>query len=163
MIGCPYLYCVLKVNINPAPGCAGERFSSAQSGRSYFEADPGTCTTYTRVHDTLSWVRKNYIKHCRRKSLGPSDPGKVSFKVLGCEWDSNQQLVHTNHPESQVTPARKRRPRTRNRTTRRVALLTTSALSSGSRSPRLIECNTLPVVFGDHGKSNFEFSPEISF
>jgi hypothetical protein len=152
-----------KVNINLAGGCTGERFSSAQSGRSYFEIDPETCTAYTRVHDTLSWVRKNYIKHCRRKSLGPSNPGKVSFKVLGCEWDSNQQLVHASRPEPQVTPARKRRPRNRNRITRRVAPLTTSAPSSGSRSPRLIECNALPVVFGDYGKSNFEFNPEISF
>ncbi|KAI1812705.1 hypothetical protein GGS20DRAFT_520025 [Poronia punctata] len=144
----------------------GKRFASGQSGRSYFEVDPSTCTTYTRAHDTLSWVQRNYIRHCRRKSLGPLNPEKVGFKILGCEWDADQQSALVKKPEPQATqtrPKRKKRAGVRNRARRNTApSQRSSTLDPTSQSHQLIECNTLPVVFGDNGKSKFDFSLEIS-
>lgn len=156
-------------------GKPGERFASGGVGRTYFEADPESCTAHTRVHETLSWVRNSYLAHCKRKSLGPSQPQNVSFKVLACEWDADQTLAPAKRPAAQVAPKRRRRTRTypRTRTTSALASssassasIAQSAQSSSSSSTNAAsvmptDTNPLPVVFGDGGKSKFNFSLEI--
>ncbi|KAI3332734.1 hypothetical protein F4824DRAFT_503725 [Ustulina deusta] len=138
-----------------------ERFSSGEGGRTYFEVDPESCRTHTRVYETLSWLRNSYIVHCMCKSQGPPRPENVRFKVLGCEWDSDQKLAPPKRLGTQTTPTRKKR--SRNHTS---DLTTTSQSSStvvyGS-VPQPPSASTLPVVFGDAGKSNFDFSLEIPY
>lgn len=137
-----------------------ERFASSEGGRTYFEVDPESCTTHTRVYETLSWLRNSYITHCRSKSRGPPRPENVNFKVLACEWDSDQKLAPTKRPATQTTSMRKKR--SRNRTSDP----TTSSQSSvfvDDSSSQSSSANTLPVVFGDAGKSKFDFSLEILY
>ncbi|KAI0393226.1 hypothetical protein F5Y17DRAFT_317385 [Xylariaceae sp. FL0594] len=144
--------------------CTGEWFSTAHSGRIYFEVDPTRCTTYTRVFDTLDWVRKHYIKYCRRRSLGPSDPEEVSFKILASEWDSSHPQYRVNESKSQATPPRKKLRRRHGHALARAPppLRCPAPSLPLNNSGPVIECNTLPVVFGDDDKSNFEFRPDIT-
>ncbi|KAI1182543.1 hypothetical protein F5B17DRAFT_184411 [Nemania serpens] len=135
-----------------------ERFASGEGGRTYFEADPESCTTHTRVYETLSWLRNSYISHCRSKSRGPPRPENVRFKVLACEWDPDQKLAPTKRPATQATSIKKKRVRNRNSDP------TTSSQSSvfvDDSSSSSTSANTLPVVFGDSGRSKFGFSLEI--
>ncbi|KAI0550394.1 hypothetical protein F4679DRAFT_209830 [Xylaria curta] len=129
--------------------CQAE-FANGECGRTYFEVDTESCTTHTRVHETLSWLRNNYIVHCRCKSQGPSDPENVCFGVLGCEWDSDQRLA----PTKRATPTKKKR--FRNHNPLRNIIMNPS-------SPQPLNHSTLPVVFGDLGKSRFDFDLKISY
>ncbi|KAI3323951.1 hypothetical protein HD806DRAFT_78753 [Xylariaceae sp. AK1471] len=130
-----------------------ERFSSGERGRTYFEVDPESCTTHTRVYETLSWLRTNYIAHCLGKYKGPSHPENVRFKILTCEWDSDQKLAPVKRQGTQTTTRKKR---TWKRTWNRTSDLITS--SQNSSVPQPTNANSLPVVFGDGGKSKFIFS-----
>ncbi|KAI8634476.1 hypothetical protein F5Y19DRAFT_212545 [Xylariaceae sp. FL1651] len=143
------------------PGRCRERFSCGEGGRTYFEVDADSCTTHTRVFETLSWLRNNYIVHCMCKSQGPPRPERVQFKILACEWDSDQKLASVKRPEVQSTPARKKR--SRNRTSD----LTNSSLGLNTSTAALplnsTDACALPVVFGDDGKSKFDFTLEIPY
>ncbi|TGJ87233.1 hypothetical protein E0Z10_g1520 [Xylaria hypoxylon] len=133
-----------------------ERFASGGGGRTYFEVDPESCTTHTHVYETLSWLRKSYLVHCMCKSQGPSRPENVRFKVLGCEWDSDQKLAP---PKRQTTPIRKKR--TRNHTSNLAMFTPDSSMFVCGSLPHTTNTHPLPVVFGDGGKSKFDFSLEI--
>ncbi|GAP88630.2 hypothetical protein SAMD00023353_3300750 [Rosellinia necatrix] len=143
----------------PVSRGTGERFASGGSGRTYFEVDPESCTTHTRVHETLSWLRNNYLAHCRRKSLGPSQPENVRFKVLACEWDSDQKLVPPKRVGIQTTLTRKRRARIH--TLSPTTPSPSSPAGGNGSTPLPANTSPLPVVFGDAGKSKFDFSLEI--
>ncbi|KAJ8124896.1 hypothetical protein O1611_g8743 [Lasiodiplodia mahajangana] len=135
-----------------------ERFASGEGSRTYFEVDSESCTTHTRVHETLSWLRNNYINHCMCKSRGPPRPETVRFKVLACEWDSDQKLAPTKRSGTQATPSKKRRTRSRTsdlRTSSQNVIISNDSLSQPTN------VNILPVVFGDGGKSKFDFSLEV--
>ncbi|KAI1156594.1 hypothetical protein F4825DRAFT_263108 [Nemania diffusa] len=135
-----------------------EKFASGEGGRTYFEVDPESCTTHTRVHETLSWIRNNYICHCISRSQGPPRPANVRFKVLACEWDSDQKLAATKRTATQTTPVKKKR--TRNRTPGyRTSPQNLTIVDDPLSQPTNI--NILPVVFGDAGKSKFDFSLKI--
>ncbi|KAI1129858.1 hypothetical protein F5Y10DRAFT_143546 [Nemania abortiva] len=136
----------------------GERFASGEGGRTYFEVDPESCTTHTRVHETLSWLRDNYVHHCMCKSRGPPRPEKVRFKILACEWDSDQKLAPPKRAGVQMTPTKKRR--TRSRTSNHGASSQSFIIADDSLS-QPTNVNILPVVFGDAGKSKFDFSLEV--
>ncbi|KAI0432671.1 hypothetical protein F5Y09DRAFT_339406 [Xylaria sp. FL1042] len=142
-------------------GGHGERFASGEGGRTYFEVDPEACKTHTRVHETLSWLRNNYIAHCMCKFRGPPRPENVRFKILGCEWDADQKLAPPKRLGIPTTPTRKKRWRNS------VSNLTVSSQSSStvvySSSSQPTNVSILPVVFGDDGKSKFNFSLEIPY
>ncbi|KAI0537725.1 hypothetical protein GGR58DRAFT_330156 [Xylaria digitata] len=133
-----------------------ERFTSGRGGRTYFEVDPETCTTQTRVYETLAWLQNNYLSHCMCKSRGPSRPDSVRFKVLGCEWDSDQKLAP---PKRQTALTRKKR--TRKHTSNLTIPPLDPSTSTYGYLPRTLNTNPLPVVFGDGGKSKFDFTLEI--
>ncbi|KAI0099276.1 hypothetical protein GGR51DRAFT_535483 [Nemania sp. FL0031] len=135
-----------------------ERFASSEGRRTYFEVDPESCKTHTRVHETLSWLRSNYINHCMCKSRGPPRPENVHFKVLACEWDSDQKLPPPKRTVTQTTPTKKRR--TRSRTSGRRTSSRGITIAGGSLS-QPTNVNILPVVFGDAGKSKFNFTLEV--
>ncbi|KAI1169474.1 hypothetical protein F4777DRAFT_573007 [Nemania sp. FL0916] len=137
-----------------------EKFLSGEGGRTYFEIDPESCTTHTHVYETLSWLRGNYVAYCTRRSRGPSRPESVNFKILACEWNSDQQLAPTKRPGTQATLTRKKRSKSRTRSS------TTSlqnTLPNGNVSSQPITESLLPVAFGDGGKSKFEFSFEVPY
>ncbi|KAI0401534.1 hypothetical protein F4802DRAFT_425570 [Xylaria palmicola] len=134
------------------------RFASGINGRTYFEADLETCTTHTRVHETLTWLRNNYIIHCMRKSRGPSQPGAVRFGVLACEWDPDQKLVPAKRFAIKKAPVRKNQIRKR---VSRFTPKTSSTIYDGPCAGHT-KVDTLPVVFGNGGKSEFDFSLDYS-
>ncbi|KAI1281577.1 hypothetical protein F5Y07DRAFT_264365 [Xylaria sp. FL0933] len=139
----------------------GEWFASGEGGRTYFEVDPEACKTHTRVHETLSWLRNNYVAHCTCKSQGPPRPENVRFKILGCEWDADQKLAPPKRVGMPMTPTRKIRSRN--------GILDVTIPSQSSStivydpSSQAMDISPLPVVFGDNGKSKFEFSLEIPY
>ncbi|KAI0450407.1 hypothetical protein F5B21DRAFT_491155 [Xylaria acuta] len=140
----------------PDPNRPQAKFASGECPRIYFEVDPESCTTHTRVHETLSWLRNNYIVHCKSKSRGPSDPEDVRFGVLGCEWDSDQELAPAQRLGTQTrAPTKKKRPRNHPSSRNSSIVFKASLLQPTNPS-------TLPVVFGDAGKSQFDFSVDIS-
>ncbi|KAI1471041.1 uncharacterized protein F4812DRAFT_164498 [Daldinia caldariorum] len=142
-------------------GDKGESFASGEGGRTYYEVDPQLCKVNTHVFRTLSWVRENYIAHCQKYSKGSADPKKVKFKVLTCEWDT-EELVPTKQQEpvpSRVVSAYKRQKT-------RVQNLTDSfkKMSLGDApDPSAKSYSGLPVVFGDGGKSKFDFTVRVPF
>ncbi|KAI1431971.1 hypothetical protein GGR50DRAFT_697495 [Xylaria sp. CBS 124048] len=148
---------------NHEPDCnrPSEGFASGEDGRTYFEVDPNSCTTHTRVYETLSWLQSSYVAHCKSKSRGPTNPENVRFKVLGCEWDSNVKLVSTRPTVST------RKKRSRNHTSDASTMTTISSqnsiVSPGGAVYKTTGSNALPVVFGDGGKSKFEFSMEVPY
>ena len=136
-----------------------QRLASGEDGRSYFEVDPNNHRMHTRVHETLSWLRNNYIAHCMCKSQGPAQPEKVRFGILGCEWEADQKLA----PSKRLEPLR-------SSTRRKISKRQASSFTSYSRSSSVVrhgppaqpgDSNTLPIVFGDARKSNFNFSLQI--
>ncbi|KAI0185329.1 hypothetical protein EV127DRAFT_208377 [Xylaria flabelliformis] len=132
-------------------------FANGECGRTYFEVDRESCTTHTRVHETLLWLRSNYIVHCKCKSQGPPNPENVRFGVLGCEWDSDQRLALTKRLGNQTTtPTKKKRPRNHNPSRNRPIICNLS-------SPQPLNPSPLPVVFGDLGKSRFDFKLKIDY
>ncbi|KAI1754948.1 hypothetical protein F4782DRAFT_528298 [Xylaria castorea] len=130
-------------------------FTNGECGRTYFEVDPESCTTHTRVHETLTWLRNNYVVHCKCKSRGPSNPENVRFGVLGCEWDSDQKLAPAKRLGIQ-TMAPTKKKRSRNHTSRNLSIVFKASLSQP------INHTNLPVVFGDSGKSQFDFNLNVS-
>ncbi|KAI1656244.1 hypothetical protein F4813DRAFT_390927 [Daldinia decipiens] len=144
-----------------ACGDKGESFASGEGGRTYYEVDPQLCKVNTHVFRTLSWVRENYIAYCQKYSKGQADPEKVKFKVLTCEWDTDE-LVPAKQQEpisGRVTSAYKRQK------TRGVSLTDSfRKMSIGDTpAPDTKLYSGLPVVFGDGGKSKFEFTMEVPF
>ncbi|KAI1736388.1 hypothetical protein F4680DRAFT_259750 [Xylaria scruposa] len=131
-------------------------FANGECGRTYFEVDTESCTTHTRVHETLSWLRSNYIVHCKCKSQGPSNPENVCFGVLGCEWDSDQRLAPIKRLGT-TTSTKKKRSRNHN-LSRNLSII----INPSSPQPQPLNPSTLPVVFGDLGKSRFDFNLNIS-
>ncbi|KAI1826813.1 hypothetical protein F4861DRAFT_16343 [Xylaria intraflava] len=136
-----------------------ERFASGEGGRTYFEADPSSCTTHTRVYETLAWLQSNYVMTCRRKSQGPSNPERVRFKVLACEWDADQKLLPTKHLGTQTTHIK--RKRTKNHNSNPTTSSQNSSVTSGGPLHQPTNASALPVVFGDASRSKFEFTLEI--
>ncbi|KAI0420340.1 hypothetical protein F5X98DRAFT_25124 [Xylaria grammica] len=137
------------------PGRPWERFASSRGGRTYFEVNPEACTTHTHVYETLSWLRSNYLVHCKCKSQGPPRPEAVRFKVLGCEWDADQKL---SPPKRQTSLTKKR---AKSHTSDPMISSPDLPRLVYSPSPQIYSTNPLPVVFGDGGKSKFEFSLKI--
>ncbi|KAI0967984.1 hypothetical protein F4678DRAFT_464883 [Xylaria arbuscula] len=158
------------------PGAAGERFATGDGGRTYFEVNLESCKTHTWVYETLAWIRNNYIAHCMSEPQGPPLPEKVRFKVLGCEWEPDQKLSPPKRPATQTTPpARKKRSRNHI-----LNPATSSQRIYGSRFPTPLDAipsqdgyqewlpeppntSTLPVVFGDAGNSNFDFTLKVDY
>ncbi|KAI1492811.1 hypothetical protein F5X96DRAFT_677451 [Biscogniauxia mediterranea] len=135
-----------------------ERFATGEGERSYYEVDQRSCKMNTNVFTLLSWVQENYIAHCRRIPKSHSNPETVKFKVLGCEWNTDQQLVPVKYQETQALPARKKRSRAQAPDLPRT--LRNPVEDDVSRGvPMSLE--TLPVVFGDGAKSKFEFTMEV--
>ncbi|KAI8949917.1 hypothetical protein F4801DRAFT_383808 [Xylaria longipes] len=131
-------------------------FASGECGRIYFEVDSESCKTHTHVHETLSWLRNNYIVHCKCKSRGPSNPENVRFGVLGCEWDSDQKLAPAKRlGDLGMAPTKKKRSRNHTSSPNSSILFKASLLQPTNP-------NTLPIVFGDAGKSQFDFTLNIS-
>ncbi|KAL7623675.1 hypothetical protein AAE478_005227 [Parahypoxylon ruwenzoriense] len=134
----------------------GERFASGEGGRTYYEADPQYCKVTTHVFKTLEWVRDNYIQHCQKNSKGPADPDKVKFKVLTCEWDS-EELSPVKRQELRADRPLKQQKA-------RAAALADGMKKlslAGASNPNPKISSGLPVVFGDDGQYKFEFSMEI--
>ncbi|KAI0901179.1 hypothetical protein F4806DRAFT_183534 [Annulohypoxylon nitens] len=140
-----------------AYGNKGEHFASGEGGRTYYEVDPQYCKVNTHVFRTLDWVRDNYITHCQKRHKGRSDPEKVKFKVLTCEWDA-EELVPPKRQETRPTRVSNKGHRTR--------------ITSVTEDMKKLKLNDtpnrdtkmyggLPVVFGDGGKSKFEFTIEV--
>ncbi|KAI0834228.1 hypothetical protein F5Y06DRAFT_279253 [Hypoxylon sp. FL0890] len=140
-------------------GDRGEQFASGEGGRTYYEVDPQFCKVNTHVFRTLDWVRDNYITHCKKRSLGRSDPENVKFKVLTCEWDA-EELVPPKRQETKPSRVSNKRHRTR-----------TSNVTDGLKKMNLTETPNpdtnlyggLPVVFGDGGQSKFEFTINVPY
>ncbi|KAI2784145.1 hypothetical protein F4815DRAFT_456974 [Daldinia loculata] len=144
-----------------AYGDKGESFASGEGGRTYYEVDPQLCKVNTHVFRTLSWVRENYITYCQKYSKGSVDPEKVKFKVLTCEWDTDELV-----PAKQQEPISGRVASAYKRQKTRGFSLTDSfrKMSIGDTpTPGAKLYSGLPVVFGDGGKSKFEFTMEIPF
>ncbi|KAI5928186.1 hypothetical protein F4810DRAFT_182356 [Camillea tinctor] len=141
------------------PQDQGERFASGEEGRSYYEIDPRFCKMNTNAFTLLSWVQENYVAHCQRIPKLHRNPESVKFKVLGCEWNTDQQLVPAKPQESQSLSGRRKRPRAHAphhpRTHHKPVV--------NDASPHApMNIDTLPVVFGDGGESKFEFTMEVS-
>lgn len=150
-----YLTLRTPQRFGPGSGAPTTKFASGECSRIYFEVNPETCTTHTRVHETMSWLRNNYVVHCKCKSRGPSNPENVRFGVLGCEWDLDEKLTPVKRWGTQtMTPTKKKR--SRNHTSSGDS----SILLRGSL-PQPTNPSTLPVVFGDAGKSQFDFSLDL--
>lgn len=89
------------------------------------------------------------------------DPEKVKFKVLTCEWDTDELV-----PAKQQEPISGRVASAYKRQKTRGFSLTDSfrKMSIGDTpTPGAKLYSGLPVVFGDGGKSKFEFTMEIPF
>ncbi|XXG96369.1 hypothetical protein Hte_002651 [Hypoxylon texense] len=135
-------------------GDQGEHFASAEGGRAYYEVDPQLCKVNTHVFRTLAWVRENYVSHCRKTGKGSKDPENVKFRVLTCEWDTEELI-----PAKRQEPKSKRSNNKRQGT--RIASLTKSMRKLSLDAATAPDSNLydgLPVVFGDGGQSNFEFT-----
>ncbi|KAI1106413.1 hypothetical protein F4804DRAFT_42800 [Jackrogersella minutella] len=143
-----------------AYGDRGEHFASGEGGRTYYEVDPQHCKVNTHVFRTLEWVRDNYITHCQKRSKGHANPESVKFKVLTCEWDT-EELVPIKQLESKPTRAGNKGYRTQvaNVTHDMKKLKLTDAHRLSTPDTKLY--SGLPVVFGDGGKSKFEFTVEV--
>ncbi|KAI0479501.1 hypothetical protein GGR56DRAFT_673419 [Xylariaceae sp. FL0804] len=148
-----------------------ERFASAERGRAYVDVDPHTCLVFTAVWRTLGWVRRNYLRHCRLRSRGPERPEAVQFKVMTCEWDEAAKLKYRRYryQQSRATHSHPAPPR-RSRPSPSLSLsLSLSALTDAMRNLRLdggpdqaivAASSSLPVFFGDGGRSKFDFTFE---
>ncbi|KAI1389183.1 uncharacterized protein F4822DRAFT_271973 [Hypoxylon trugodes] len=135
----------------------GERFASGEGGRTYYEVDPQLCKVNTHVFRTLSWVSENYVTYCKKRSKGSANPESVKFKVLTCEWDA-EELVPAKRQDVKTTRANIKKQRSR------ISSITKDfkKLSiSNTSGPDTKTYNGLPVVFGDGGKSKFEFTLEV--
>ncbi|KAI1374783.1 hypothetical protein F4677DRAFT_424855 [Hypoxylon crocopeplum] len=145
-------------------GDKGENFVSREVGRTYFEVDPQTCKFNTHVLSALEWARHNYISYCHKRSTGTVDPEKVKFKVLACEWDTDE-LVPVKRQESKPLRSFSKQPKWQ------VATITDDfkrLCISGTDGSVLQKkyggiAHQLPVEFGDGGKSKFEFTFEVPF
>ncbi|KAI6091742.1 hypothetical protein F4821DRAFT_225505 [Hypoxylon rubiginosum] len=139
-------------------GDQGERFASGEGGRTYYEVDPQLCKVNTHVFRTLAWVRDNYITYCKKTSKGPADPESVKFRVLTCEWDTEE-----------LVPAKRQEPKS-NRSSHKRQGSRIASLTKGMRKLSLgaapaVDSNLydgLPVVFGDGGRSSFDFTFQVS-
>ncbi|KAF7533329.1 hypothetical protein G7054_g7181 [Neopestalotiopsis clavispora] len=145
-----------------SPGKHGERFSSG-TGRVYYEVDRNNCNeckVHSHVFNMLEWVQENYVEVCEKKPRGKhQNPKSVKFAVLACEWDTTKLVADkVEQPETAPTLAQKSR-RKRCRKRRRIVNHKDSKIVQAMHALKL-EPNrdTLPVVFGDHGKSSYEFS-----
>ncbi|KAI0885096.1 uncharacterized protein GGS22DRAFT_179707 [Annulohypoxylon maeteangense] len=138
-------------------GNKGEHFASGEGGRTYYEVDPQCCKINTHVFRTLDWVRDNYVTHCQKRHRGRADPEKVKFKVLTCEWDA-EELVPPKRQETKSTRVSNKGHRTRI-TSVTEDLKKLKLNDTQNRDTRMYE--GLPVVFGDGGKSKFEFTIEV--
>ncbi|KAI0513141.1 hypothetical protein F5B22DRAFT_274621 [Xylaria bambusicola] len=138
----------------------GRRFAGSGGGRTYFEVYPEAYKTHTRVRETLSWLRNNYIVHCMSKSQGPARPEQVRFGILGCEWDADQKLTTPKRPGALTTPASRKRSRKRTRSLESCSQ-NSSTVSYGPL-PQPTNVSTFPIVFGDARNSTLNFSLEIS-
>ncbi|KAI1506416.1 hypothetical protein F5X99DRAFT_2205 [Biscogniauxia marginata] len=141
-----------------APKDQGECFASGEGGRTYYEVDRDSCKINTGVFGLLSWVQENYVTHCQKSSKGHHNPENVKFKVLACEWNADQQLAPVKRQEPNPPSVRKKRPRTY-RPDLTGAFRTLAV--DGASSPDSKFPSTLPVVFGDEGKSKFEFTVDV--
>ncbi|KAI0008995.1 hypothetical protein F4779DRAFT_584787 [Xylariaceae sp. FL0662B] len=134
-----------------------EHFACGKGGRTYHEVDRGSWKINTSVYSTLAWVQENYASHCRKYYKRRTDPEKVKFKVLACEWDTDK-LGPIKHQEP-----RSGRPCTKRQRTHGCDLTNSfKKLKLGDlpiSEPERVD--TLPVVFGDCGKSKFEFAIKI--
>ncbi|KAI1084607.1 hypothetical protein F5B20DRAFT_212584 [Whalleya microplaca] len=143
--------------MKPVPRDNGEQFASGKGGRTYYEVDRGSWKINTSVYSTLAWVQENYVSHCRKYYKRRTDPEKVEFKVLACEWDTDKLgPIKRQEPGSG-------RPCTKRQRTRGCDLTNSFKklkLDDGS-VPGPEKSDALAVVFGDGGKSKFEFTMEI--
>ncbi|OTA99868.1 hypothetical protein M426DRAFT_16011 [Hypoxylon sp. CI-4A] len=140
-----------------AYGDKGESFASGEGGRTYYEVDPLYCKVNTHVFRTLDWVRENYVSYCKKRSKGSANPENVKFKVLTCEWDT-EELVPAKRQEVKATRTNNKKQKTR----------VTSVIDSfkklklsDSAQPDTKTYGGLPVVFGDGGRSKFDFTIEV--
>ncbi|KAI0441040.1 hypothetical protein F4803DRAFT_437528 [Xylaria telfairii] len=150
-----YLTLRTPQRVAPGSGASAARFASGECSRIYFEVNPETCTTHTHVHETMSWLRNNYVLHCKFNSRGPSNPETVRFGVLGCEWDLDEKPTPVKRWGTRaMTPAKKKRSRNHKS-------LGDSSILLRESLPQPTNTSTLPVVFGDGGKSQFDFSLDL--
>ncbi|KAJ3570865.1 hypothetical protein NPX13_g5582 [Xylaria arbuscula] len=132
------------------------RFACGQEGRTYFEVDPKSDQIHTRVFTMLPKLRVEYGKYCRREKKGPARPEKVRFGVLGCEWNADEKLTPSGYLESQTNSSGRKRPMQRSRKRPRKPVSIVGPVSQP------VYTSILPVIFGDAGRSHFNFSLEIS-
>ncbi|KAI0180763.1 hypothetical protein GGR52DRAFT_4696 [Hypoxylon sp. FL1284] len=147
-----------RVEAQKEHGEQGDRFATAQPGRTYFEIKPEECKVHTHVFQTLSWVKRHYDLFCETFAWDERVPSKsVQFKVLGCEWDDAQGLV--------AAPIKHRGPKPERTSSKRRSRA--SNPSKGTKNHGVAATPTpdttlydgiLPVVFGDGGKSKFDFT-----
>ncbi|KAI1769936.1 hypothetical protein F4818DRAFT_434766 [Hypoxylon cercidicola] len=140
-------------------GDHGEHFASGEGGRTYYEVDPQLCKVNTHVFRTLAWVRDSYVSYCKKTTMGSADPDNVKFKVLTCEWDMETLVPDQQRPEPKSKRSSSKRKATRvtslTKGMRRLSL-------SASTTPDSKLYDGLPVIFGDGGQSNFEFTFQMS-
>ncbi|CAJ2512081.1 Uu.00g077060.m01.CDS01 [Anthostomella pinea] len=139
----------------------GEQFASGDARRTYYEVDQA-CKINTGVYETLDWVQENYVTYCRRSqgSKGSTNPERVQFKVLACEWTADPK--HTSGASSaDPNPTSRAAFHEKRRSTARIRDLTAAFQDlrlNGDAGPMGAEGIRMPVAFGDGGRSKFEFT-----
>ncbi|KAK7977210.1 hypothetical protein PG988_004700 [Apiospora saccharicola] len=141
----------------------GQKFLSG--GRTYYELDPQDCQLNSKVFGKLNWVRAGYLNYCKEHSERHSNPEKVKFWVLGCEWDY-EQLEHRQnaaHLAKTRTPRRKAHTRRNAKmadVTKMMEKMEVSGNKGGSRD--FEQPDGLPVKFGGDNESTYEFEFSVS-
>lgn len=132
-------------------------------GLTYLEVDRRlckVCKVHSHVFNMLEWVQENYVAFCERKARHKhKDLNSVRFAVLACEW-AQKKLVAGK--EQRAVGLKKRR---RKELTRRMVVQEDHVLIEAMNALKLESTYrdypvppSLPVVFGDEGRSAFAFT-----
>ncbi|KAK8094797.1 hypothetical protein PG997_001482 [Apiospora hydei] len=136
----------------------GQKFLSG--GRTYYELDPQDCQLNSKVFAKLDWVRSEYITYCKADPERHSNPAKVKFWVLGCEWDYEQLEYRQNaaHLAKGRSPRRKSHTRGNAQQADIANMMEKMELNGDKGGHRDFEQPAgLPVQFGGNNDSTYQF------
>ncbi|KAK8087310.1 hypothetical protein PG994_002284 [Apiospora phragmitis] len=149
----------------PGPSSSGHGIAGGQKflsgGRTYYELDPQDCQLNSKVFGKLDWVRSEYVAYCKeRPETRHSNPEKVKFWVLGCEWDY-EQLEHRQNA-AHLAKSRNSRRRVYTRSHAKQADITRmmermELNGNEGASQVLYQPASLPVRFGGFNESTYPF------
>lgn len=153
----------------PGPGSASHGISGGQKfpsgGRTYYELDPQDCQLNSKVFGKLDWVRSEYLNYCKEHPERHSNPEKVKFWVLGCEWDY-EQLEHRQNAAHQAKTRNLRRTVHKRRNAKLAditKMMEKMELKEDKRGSRDFEQpDGLPVKFGSGNGPTYRFEFSVN-